>query len=139
LEARTRIAADARGITRKIFEGRRRTGDAGSASLAGEENYVFFDDGRASDGGFASGGGDCFFLDALGFGVCTLPDVFVLDQFVVVVLAMCGVVLGVFLSNIRGEFGAVGGASGFDFRGLFFGEFRNWCGRRFFCFLDPFV
>jgi len=50
--------------------------------------------------------------------------------FVVLLLAMLeramfGVVFGVFLSHVRGEFRAVGSTSGFDFGGFFFGEFRD--------------
>jgi len=60
---------------------------------------------------------------------------------VMLLLAMGGVVLGVFLSHVRGEFRAVGGAAGFHLLGFFLGEFRNsgdYCFFRFvrllFCF-----
>jgi hypothetical protein len=60
--------------------------------------------------------------------------VFVLDVLVFVMLvlmffelmrAVFGVVFSMFLSYVGGEFGAVYGTAGFDFRGFFFGEFRN--------------
>ena len=61
-----------------------------------------------------------------GLGVFVL-DMFLFNMFMLVVLvcAMSGVVFGMFLGYVRGEFRPVGSASGFDFRDFFFGEFRN--------------
>lgn len=64
-------------------------------------------------------------------------DIVVLGSFKLVMLlpAKRSVMLGVFLSYVRGEFRAVGGASGFHLLGFFLGEFRNrsdYCFFRFF-------
>src|SRR5258708_10285260 len=44
---------------------------------------------------------------------------------VVLMLAVSGMMFGMFLGHVRGEFGPVGSAAGFAFRSFFFGEFRN--------------
>jgi len=134
LEARTRIAADARGVAREIFTGRCWTANTWRPSFAGEENRIFFDGRRAFYSGLARGCRDHFLFDMLDLGVLVL-DVFMLA---VLVLAMCCVVFGVLLSHVRGEFRPVGRASRFDFLGFFLGEFRNFSGRCFFCFFRSF-
>ena len=55
LEAGTRIAADARGVAREIFQRSRGAANSGRASFTGEENHVVFDDRRAFGEGFAGG------------------------------------------------------------------------------------
>jgi hypothetical protein len=149
LEARTWIAADARGIAREIFQRCGCAGDAGRTSFAGEENHVLLDYRCALDDGFTSGSGDhCFFgMPGLGVFVAVFRDfLFVMFVFIMIVLmfvqlmrAMFGVVFGMRLGNISGEFGAVDGASGFDFRGFFFREFRDSGYRGFFSFLGPLI
>jgi len=61
-------------------------------------------------------------------------DELVLGMFMLVVLGLIfamlmrakfSVVFGMFLSHVRREFGAVGGASSLYFRDFFFGEFRD--------------
>jgi len=75
-----------------------------------------------------------FVLDVLVFVMLVLGLVFV--QFV---RAKFGVVFSMRLGYVGGEFGAVDGASGFDFRGFFFGEFRDSRDRRFFSFLGTLI
>jgi hypothetical protein len=67
-----------------------------------------------------------------GLGVFIL-DMFMLD---VLVSAVSGVMFGVFLSHVRGEFRPVGSASGLDLLDFLFGEFRD-CGGG--CSLGTFV
>ncbi len=54
-------------------------------------------------------------------------EVFVLVPLMLVVLmfTVSGIMFGVFLSHIRGEFRPVGSAAGFDFRRFLFREFRD--------------
>jgi hypothetical protein len=139
LEAGTRIAADARGVTREIFKRSRRAANSGRARFTGEENHVFFDGRSAFGDGFAGGCRDhlrfsLFVLGVIGIGVCLLA-VFVLDMFK---LAVCGVVFGVFLRHVGGKFRAVGRASSFDFLDFFLGEFRNFGNYRGFRFFRLF-
>jgi hypothetical protein len=145
LEARTRIAANPRGVAREIFKRSSRTTDARSASFTGEENHVLLDDRCSSDGGFTSGSGNYYFFGMLGLGVFVL-DVLVFVMLVLVgrvfvqfVRAKFGVVFSMRLGYVGGEFGAVDGASGFDFCGFFFGEFRDSRDRRFFSFLGTLI
>src|SRR5712692_764116 len=126
LEARARIAADASGVPREIFARSRWTANARSASFDRQEDHVIFDDRGAFNNGFASGSGDHFFFSMFLSRVFIL-NVFMVDMFVLVVLMLTvsGMMFGMFLGHVRGEFRPVGSAAGFDFRGFFFGEFRN--------------
>src|SRR5882724_7247976 len=147
LEARTRIAADARGVSREVLTRSRWAADAGSTSFAGKQNQVFLDNCGAFRDRFAGGCRDHFLFEMLRLNMLRL-DIALLGGFkvamlglVMLLLAMGGVVLGVFLSHVRGEFRAVGGAAGFHLLGFFLGEFRNsgdYCFFRFvrllFCF-----
>ena len=147
LEARTRIAADARGVSREVLTRSRWAADAGSTSFAGKQNQVFLDNCGAFRNRFAGGCRDHFLFEVLRLNMLRL-DIALLGGFkvamlglVMLLLAMGGVVLGVFLSHVRGEFRAVGGAAGFHLLGFFLGEFRNsgdYCFFRFvrllFCF-----
>lgn len=144
LEARTRIAADACGVAREFFKWSGCAGDTWRASFAGEENYVLLDDCGAFDDEFASGSSDHCFSGMFCLGVFVIVFrgflfVVLVLMFVQFVRTMFGMVFGVCLSNVGGEFGAVDGASGFDFRGFFFGEFRDAGDRGFFCFLGAFI
>src|SRR6266436_1633262 len=65
LEARTRIAADARRVPREILAWRRWAANAGSTSLARKQNQVFFDNCGAFRDGFAWGCGDHFPFEML--------------------------------------------------------------------------
>jgi hypothetical protein len=56
---------------------------------------------------------------------------FMVLEFMIVVNASGGSVLGAFLSGFGGEIGAAGGAAGFDFGGLFVAKFRSGPGVRF--------
>src|SRR4029077_5671136 len=90
LEAGTRIAADARGVAREIFQRSRGAANSRRASFAGEENHVFFDDRRAFGEGFAGGCRNhlrfgVFVLDAFMFGLFVV-SVFVLNMFSFAVL-----------------------------------------------------
>src|SRR5258708_23419924 len=126
LKARARIAAHTSGVPREIFARSRWTANARRASFARQENRVIFDDRRAFNDGFASGSGDQFFFSMFVSCVFIL-NVFMVDMFVLVVLMLTvsGMMFGMFLGHVRGEFGPVGSAAGFDFRSFFFGEFRN--------------
>ena len=125
LEARARVAADASGVTREIFARSRWTANARGASLARKEDHVIFDDRCAFNGGFASGSGDQLFFSMFLSRVVIL-NMFMVDMFVLVMLmTVSGMMFGMFLGHVRGEFRPVGSAAGFDFRGFFFGEFRN--------------
>jgi hypothetical protein len=130
LEARTRVAANAGGVARKIFTRSGWAATSRGTSFAGKENHVVFDDRRAFSNGFAKGCRDRFLFDKPDLGV------FVLDLFMlaVLVLALGCVVLGVLLSHVRSKFRPVGRASRFDLLSFFLGEFRNFSGRRFFSF-----
>src|SRR5258708_31276333 len=75
LEPRARIAADASGVTREIFARSRWTANARSASFAGQEDHVIFNDRCAFNGGFARGSGDQFFF------LMFLSSVFILNVF----------------------------------------------------------
>jgi hypothetical protein len=134
LKARTRVAADARGVAWEIFTWSRWAANARGTSFAGEENHIVFDGRRAFRDGFARGRRDHFPFDMFDL------NVFVLDMFMLAVLVrtMCGVVFGVLLSHVRGEFRPVGRASGFDFLDFFLGEFRNFSDRCFFRFFRLF-
>src|SRR5713226_5565196 len=81
LEARTRVAADARGVAREIFTRSRWATNARGTSFAREENYVVFDGRRAFRNGFAGGRRDHFLFDRLRL------DAFVLSVFMLAVLA----------------------------------------------------
>src|SRR6266436_4771809 len=125
LEARTRIAADARGVSREVLTRSRWAADAGSTSFAGKQNQVFLDNCGAFRDRFAGGCRDHFLFEMLRLNMLRLD------------IAL----LGGFLSHVRGEFRAVGGAAGFHLLGFFLGEFRNsgdYCFFRFvrllFCF-----
>jgi hypothetical protein len=132
LEAGTRISADARGVAREFFKRGSRTTDARSASFAREENHVLFDDRCAfDDGSTSSGGGEHFLFDV------PMPVVLGL-LFAMLVRAVFGVVFGMFLSHVRREFSAVGGASSFYFRDFFLGEFRDLNDWSLFGFLSTF-
>jgi hypothetical protein len=63
------------------------------------------------------------------------------DRFMLVVLvgAMSGMVFGVCLRYVRGEFRPVGSTSGFHFLDFFFGEFRNFDDGRFLGFLGALI
>src|SRR5258708_5271746 len=137
LEARARIAADTSGVPREIFARSRWTTNARRASFARQEDHVIFDDRCAFNDGFASGSGDRFFFSMFLSRVFIL-NMFMVDMFVLVVLMLTvsGMMLGMFLGHVRGEFRPVGSAAGFDFRGFFFREFRNLsncCFLSFFC------
>jgi hypothetical protein len=118
LETGARIAADAGGITRKVFARSGGAADTGGASLTGKQNDIVFDPSRLS-GDVAGMRFDHF-----------LCGMFVFDLF------MCGVfghgmlgiteggsVFGAFVRGVGFEFGAIGGAVFLDFLGFFFGEF----------------
>lgn len=79
LETRTRIAADARGVTGEILARSRGAAGTRRPSLAGEENHIVFDNRGGFRDGFASRCGKHFFFDMLGF------DVFVFDMFLLAV------------------------------------------------------
>jgi hypothetical protein len=140
LEARTRVAADARGIAREIFAWSRRAANARSTSFARKQNRVFFDVGSTFCRGFTGGCRNHFLFEMLRLNMLrldiVLPGRFKLVMLVLGVLlpAMSRVMLGVFLSDVRGEFRPVGGASGFHFLGFFLGKFRNARDYCFFCF-----
>jgi hypothetical protein len=125
LEPRTRTAADARGIARKILTRSARTACARRTSFAGEKNHVVFDDGCFSEG-LASGCGDHFLFAVFDY------DTFVLDLFR---LPKCRGVFGGFLSRVGSEIGAAGGAARLDFRSFFFGKLGDRSGGDFFRFL----
>jgi len=135
LKARTRIAADTSGVPREIFARSRWTANARRASFAGEENHVVFDGRHAFCDGAAGRSGDQFFFSMFMSSVF-IPKVFMVDMFVPVVLMLTvsGMMFGMFLGHVRGEFRPVGSAAGFDFRGFFFGEFRNLGNGRFLSF-----
>src|SRR5439155_1542935 len=121
LEARTRIAADTPGVAWEILRVSRGTANARRTSFAREENHVVFDDRRDFRDGSSWSRGKHFLFGVLGLDVL----VFDLFLFAVLVRAMSGVMFGVLLSHVRSEFGAIGGAAGFDFFGFFLGELRN--------------
>src|SRR5260370_858926 len=130
LEARTRIAANARGVAREVFTRSARAANARGTSFAWEKNHVVFDGRRAFGEGFAGGRRNRFLFDMFSLDVFVLDvfvlDVFVLDMFVtgLFMLTMRFGMFGVLLSHVRGEFRAAGGASRFDFFRFFLGEFR---------------
>jgi hypothetical protein len=118
LETGARIAADTRGIARKVFANSGGAADTRGASLTGKQKDIVFDDSRLS-GDFAGMRFDHFRL-----------GVFVFDMFVCRVFGhdMLGIAEGgsVFRTFVRGvgcEFRAVGGAMLFDFFGFILGEF----------------
>jgi len=117
LETGPRIAADARGIARKVFARSGSAADTGGASLTGKQNDIVFDPGRLSG-------------DVAGMRF----DHFRCGMFVFYMF-MCGVfghgVLGIteggsvfraFVRSVGCEFGAIGGAMLFDFFGFILGE-----------------
>jgi hypothetical protein len=115
LKARARIAANTRGVALEFFARSRCTGNARSASLAGEENYIVFDN-RFAAATFVASGRDC-----LGIVV----DVFLRDSCIGRRCLMnCAIVRGVGLG-----FGAFRGGAGF---GLLLGAFRFFFGMNFF-------
>jgi hypothetical protein len=118
LKARARIAADTSGVPREIFARSRWTANARRASFARQEDHVIFVGRHSFRDGFTRGRSDQFLV-----GVLCL-EVFVVDMFVLM-LTVSGMMFGMFLGHVRGEFRPVGSAAGFDFRGFFFGEFRN--------------
>jgi hypothetical protein len=118
LETGARIAANAGGITRKIFARSGGAADTGGASLTGKQNDIVFDPSRLS------GDVTCMRFDHFRRGM------FVFD------MLMCGVfghdmlgvteggsVFGAFVCGVSCEFGAIGGAMLFDFFGFILGEF----------------
>jgi hypothetical protein len=136
LEAGTRIAADARGVTREIFKRSCRAANSGRTCFAGKENHVVFDGRRALRKRLAGGCRDhlrlsTFVLAVIMVGVyfrgVPALAVFLLDMIkrAVFVFAVRGLVFGVFLRHVGGKFRTVGGASGFDFLDFFLGKFRN--------------
>jgi len=145
LETRARIAADARGVARKILTRSRRPANAGRASFAGEKNYVFLDDGCAFCDRIAGCRSDSFVFRMLVFGVLVL-GVLVFLVFVFVLVMLDSIVFtesrGVFRAFVRGVgfcFGAIGRAAFFHFLGFFFCEARDFCGMSFFRLFFGFV
>src|SRR5882724_5115343 len=118
LEARTRIAADARGVSREVLTRSRWAADAGSTSFAGKQNQVFLDNCGAFRDRFAGGCRDHFLFEMLRLNMLRL-DIALLGGFkvamlglVMLLLAMGGVVLGLLLIDVRGDSRVVGGARG---------------------------
>src|SRR2546427_12121466 len=108
--------ADTSGVAREIFTWSLWAANARGPSFAGQEDHVIFDGCRGLGHGFSWSRRDQFLVGMLRL------EVFVL---VVLMLAVSGIMFGVFLSHIRSEFRPVGSAAGFNFRGFFFREFRN--------------
>jgi hypothetical protein len=137
LEARARVAADARGTARKLFARGTGTGDARCASFTREKDHVFFDD-RSFHGSFAGSGRNHFLFDVLcfeGFGSGMLFFVFLLVfMFVFVFMrvlgfgallfAKVGRMDGAVVSKVRFGLGAIDGALFFDIFRFFRREFR---------------
>jgi hypothetical protein len=132
LEARTRVAADARGIAREIFTGNARTADSRRTGFAGQKNGIVLDD-RGFRHGFTGRSSNHFLLGVLGFGALVFRvlvfSVFVLSMFV---FAERRRMFGTLVRGVGCEFRAAGGTPGFDFLGFFFGETRNFHGRNSF-------
>lgn len=143
LEPRTRVAADARGIARKIFAGSCRTPDTRGTSFAREKHDVLLDGYQPFGEGRARNRCDQFLIDMLDmvdFGVLVLGffvlGFFVFGMFVlgVLVFTMRFGMFGAFLGDVGGKFRAVGRASGFDFFGFFLVELRDGLGMNFLVF-----
>jgi hypothetical protein len=83
LEARTRVAADARGIAGEIFTGSARTADSRRASFPRKQNRVVLDN-RGFRNGFAGRSSNHFLLDVFEFDVLMISvfefGVFVLAE-----------------------------------------------------------
>jgi hypothetical protein len=110
LEARARVAADARGIAGKIFARSAQAARAWRAGFAREQGDIVFDDGRFC-GGFAGRRRNHFLFDMFDFGMF--------------VLAERGRVFGAVMRRVRSEFRAAGRTARFDFLGFFLGELRS--------------
>ena len=140
LEARARVTADTRGITREIFARSRCSTNARRARLAGKENYIFFNDSGASRSRLDGGGGrEHFFSDMFSFEDMSRFGLF---RFRMIVLLL---LLGMFMFSepggmkrsvvreVRFGFGAIDGALLFDILCFFWSEFGNLFGANFFC------
>src|SRR5712691_7715659 len=115
LEARARVAADARGIAGKIFARSAQAARAWRAGFAREQGDIAFDDGGFC-GGFAGRRRDHFLFDTFDFGMFVLGGL---------VLAERGRVFGAVMRRVRSEFRAAGRTARFDFLGFFLGELRS--------------
>jgi hypothetical protein len=128
LEARTRVAADACGIARKIFAGNARAADSRRTGFAREQNGIVLDD-RGFRHGLTGRSSNHFLIGVFDFDVLVFRllvfSVFVLSMFV---FAERRGMLGTLVRGIRGELRAASGTAGFDFLGFFFGEARNFHG-----------
>jgi hypothetical protein len=140
LEARARVTADTRGITREIFARSRCSAYARRARFAGKENYVLFDDGGACRDRFDGGRGrEHFFFDMFSLEDMSRIGVF---RFRTIALKL---VLGMFVFSepssvkrsvvreVRFGFGAIDGALLFDILRFFRGEFGDFFGMNFLC------
>jgi len=117
LETGPRIAADARGIARKVFARSGGAADTGGASLTGKQNDIVFDPGRLSGdvAGMRFDHFRCgmfvfymFMCSVFGHGVLGITE--------------GGSVFRAFVRSVGCEFGAIGGAMLFDFFGFILGE-----------------
>ena len=118
LETSAGIAADAGGITRKIFARSCGAADARCASLTGKQNDIIFDD-RGFRGGFSSVRFNHFCFGVFVFGLLAFS---VVMHGVLGMTEGCGV-FGTFVCGVGFEFGAIGGPVLFDFLGFILGEF----------------
>jgi hypothetical protein len=130
LETLARIAAYARGVSRKFFaRSRRATGAAARrAGFAGKQDDVVFGDGADGSGGREGVGRD---VAGVGrFDGFLAVSAFMVRGFGVFVFmeAESGMVLGAFVSGVGFGFGAAGGAAFFDFGGFFFGKLGDFHG-----------
>lgn len=140
LKARTRIAANTRGVAGEIFARGRWAADARRTRLARQKDGVVFDNCRAFGDGFSRSGRH-FMFGRLRLGMFVvgmlMAGLFIGEMsvlFFVIMSSVNGVVFGVFLGHVRGEFRAVGGAPGFHFLDFFFREFGYFRSRGFFSF-----
>jgi len=117
LETGPRIAADARGIARKVFARSGGAADTGGASLTGKQNDIVFDGGLwGAIAGMRFDHFRCgmfvfytFMCGVFGHGMLGITE--------------GGSVFGAFVRSVGCEFGAIGGAMLFDFFGFILGEF----------------
>jgi hypothetical protein len=116
LETSAGIAADAGGITRKVFARSSGAADTRGTGFARKQDDVVFDDGR-SRGGFS-----CVRFDQFCFGVCVF-GVLMLGVHDVLGIAESGSVFGAFMRGVGFKFSAIRCAVLFDFLGFGFGEF----------------
>jgi hypothetical protein len=135
LETRTRVAADARGISREIFAGSGRATDARRARFAREKDGVILNHGvlraRSTSSSFDQFAfGVCFVRAGVFrcFAVCLM--ICFLSCFVTCfrVLAESSRMLGTLVCGIGFRFGARGRAAPLDFLAFFLGHFVSFGG-----------